>query len=81
MSNFYIIRLGCRVLNFAPGPVHTNMIEDVINDTNVYSKIKEGFVGMIQNNTILKPEQSAEKLVQILEEDKFKSGDHVDYYG
>ena len=67
-------------MNFAPGPVHTNMIEDVINDINVNSNIKQGFVDMIQNNSILKPEQSAQKLVQILEEDKFKSGDHVDYY-
>lgn len=80
MPKIHIFLLGCRVLNFAPGPVHTNMIEDVINDINVNSKIKQGFVDMIRNNSILKPEQSAQKLVQILEEDKFKSGDHVDYY-
>ena len=74
------ILLGCKVLNYAPGPVHTNMIEDVIKDANVHHGLKENFCNMIQNKTILKPEQSAQKLVQILEESRFKTGDHVDYY-
>ena len=68
------------MLNYAPGPVHTSMIEDVIKDENVHHGLKESFSNMIENKTILKPEQSAQKLVQILEENKFKSGDHVDYY-
>merc|ERR1711974_154422 len=71
---------GCKVLNYAPGPVHTNMIDEVINDANVNQGLKESFCTMIQNRTILKPEQSAQKLVQILEENCYRSGDHIDYY-
>ena len=72
--------VGCKVLNYAPGPVHTALIDDVIKDQDVHDGVKEAFTSMIANKTILKPKQSAEKLVQILEENKFKSGDHVDYY-
>jgi len=72
--------IGCKVLNYAPGPVHTAMIDNVIQDQNVHQGVKESFCSMIANKTILKPEQSAEKLVQILDEDNFKSGDHIDYY-
>ena len=56
------------------------MIEDVIKDANVHHGLKESFSSMIETKTILKPEQSAQKLVEILAENKFKSGDHVDYY-
>ena len=75
-----ILTLGCKVLNYAPGPVHTAMIDNVIQDQNVHKVLKDSFCSMIANKTILKPEQSAEKLVQILDEDNFKSGDHIDYY-
>ena len=71
---------GCKVLNYAPGPVHTALIEDVINDKEVHRGLKKSFCNMIENKTILRPEQSAQKLVQILIEDKFQSGDHVDYF-
>ena len=76
----FICTLGCKVLNYAPGPVHTAMIDNVIQDQNVHQVLKDSFCGMIANKTILKPEQSAKKLIQILDEDKFKSGDHIDYY-
>ena len=78
VDNFTLV--GCNVLNYAPGPVHTAMIEDVIKDKDVNHGVKEAFCSMIENKTILKPQQSAEKLVQILEENNFKSGDHIDYY-
>ena len=68
------------MLNYAPGPVHTALIDDVIQDQNVHHGVKDAFCGMIENKTILRPEQSAEKLVQILDDNHFKSGDHVDYY-
>ena len=56
------------------------MIENVINDENVHHGLKENFCNMIENKTILLPQQSAERLVKVLEENKFTSGDHVDYY-
>ena len=56
------------------------MIENVINDENVHHGLKENFCNMIENKTILLPQQSAERMLKILEENKFTSGDHVDYY-
>merc|ERR1712037_878801 len=51
------------VLNYAPGPLDTPMIED-----------------LKRTGALLKPSDSAGKLVALLRRRNFKSGDHVDYY-
>ena len=61
-----------KVLSYAPGPLQTDMVEILRND----GYLKEEF----KNMDVLKPETTAEKLIEILENNKFSSGDHIDYY-
>jgi len=69
-----------KVLNYAPGPVDTQLVHSVMADPNLHPSIRDGYRKMMDEKTILKPEQSAKKLVQVLNENKFESGQHVDYY-
>jgi len=64
------------VLNYAPGPLDTNMVKDILEDQGTHANIRKAF----ENMTILKPETSAKRLVEILTKNTFKSGSHVDYF-
>ena len=69
-----------KVLNYAPGPLDTQMIKDLLDDPGTNVNIRKAFEGMKKSQSMLKPETSAKKLIRILEEDKYQSGDHVDYF-
>jgi len=70
------------VLNYAPGPLDTKMIKDLLDDQDTHANIRNAFEDMKKNNSLLTPEQSAKRLIEILNKPKgaFKSGDHVDYF-
>jgi len=70
------------VLNYAPGPLNTKMIKDLLDDKNTHSNIRNAFENMKASNSLLTPEQSAKRLIEILNKPKgaFKSGDHIDYF-
>lgn len=61
------------VLNYAPGPLKTNMVEIL----KTKSFLKDWFN---DSNNILLPETSVNKLIDILEASKFTSGQHVDFF-
>ena len=63
-----------------PGPMETQMVEGVMVDLGFDPEVKERFEKMKSEKTILQPNQTAAKLVKILFEDSFESGQHVDYY-
>lgn len=68
-----------RVLNYAPGPVDTDMqtyLRENISDAESKEKMKE----LVEQGNLLKAEDSAQKLVEILCRNTFTSGDHVDYF-
>lgn len=67
------------VLNYSPGPVDTNMITEVIENVKD-DDVREAFTTMIQNKTILKPTETVDKLLSILEIGNYRSGDVIDYY-
>ena len=69
-----------KVLNYAPGPLDTQMIKDLLDDPGTHVNIRNAFEGMKKSDSMLKPETSAKKLIRILEEDKYQSGDHVDFF-
>ncbi len=59
---------GTRLLNYSPGPCDTQMYE------GIPVELKKGFA------EVVKPETTAQKLVKILEEDKYENGCIIDYY-
>lgn len=67
------------VLNYAPGAIDTDMTIAVQNDT-INKELHEAFKQQRISNTMLTTEQTCEKFLQVLEENKFKSGAHVDYW-
>lgn len=67
------------VLNYAPGAIDTEMTKEVQRIS-----INKELVGLFKmqrdTKTMLTTEQTTRKFLQVLQEQKFKSGDHVDYY-
>ncbi|XP_065560079.1 sepiapterin reductase-like [Artemia franciscana] len=67
------------VLNYAPGPVETDMVANIVENTWDES-LANANTTMRENGTILAPETTAKRLVKILDDRKYSSGDHVDYF-
>ncbi|XP_015123579.1 sepiapterin reductase [Diachasma alloeum] len=67
------------VLNYSPGSVKTELFDtfrDTVADPGEQKKIHE----MISNNQVLTTEQTVNRLVDILKNQLYKSGAHVDYH-
>ena len=71
---------GWKVLNYAPGPLDTQMIKDLLTDQETHVKIRDAFEDMKAKKALLTASQSAARLVEILNKGSFKTGDHVDYF-
>jgi len=67
------------VLNYAPGPVETSMVNELLANT-VSKTVKANFKQLKETKTILKPLDTTLKFIKLIEEGGYKSGDHVDYY-
>ncbi|XP_034934622.1 sepiapterin reductase-like [Chelonus insularis] len=67
------------VLNYSPGPVETGMLRTA-SETASDADTKEMFTTMRQEKRQLTTEQTVNRLVQILKEQKYTSGDHIDYF-
>jgi sepiapterin reductase len=67
------------VLNYAPGPVDTDMVSEVITST-CDANIKDIFANLKKTGTILTVDQTTTRIIEVLEKGKFVSGQHVDYY-
>ena len=85
------------VLNYAPGPLDTPMIENLLADARtvpgkpvdprhetqtliLFSVVRTMFEDLKKAGGLIKPANSAARLVALLRRRNFKSGDHVDYY-
>ncbi|EDO46442.1 predicted protein [Nematostella vectensis] len=64
-----------RILNYAPGPLDTDM-NNIIQEWSYNQEVKQ----MLNKGNVLRPKQSSDKLVQILLDDTYKSGAHLDYF-
>lgn len=67
------------VLNYAPGAIDTDMTVYVQEET-INTELSAVFRQQRITNTMLTTEQTTEEFLQVLEGQKFKSGDHVDYW-
>ena len=71
---------GVGVLNYVPGPMDTQMVTEVLNSASTNSEVKAMFQQYKESGQFLKPEASASRLIAIINEAKFQSGDHKDYF-
>ncbi|XP_030382202.1 sepiapterin reductase [Scaptodrosophila lebanonensis] len=67
------------VLNYAPGAIDTQMTEQVQRDTH-NQELAAAFRQQRESKTMLTTEQTVLKFLNVLQAQKFKSGDHVDYW-
>lgn len=67
------------VLNYSPGPVETDMFYQVCNEVSD-EEIKTRFNDLLTKKSVLTCEQTVDRLLNVLKSQKYKSGDHVDYY-
>jgi len=68
------------VLNYAPGPLDTPMIGELLADPSTDQVVRTMFEDLKRTGALLKPADSASKLVALLRRRNFKSGDHIDFY-
>ncbi|XP_061657881.1 sepiapterin reductase-like isoform X2 [Syngnathoides biaculeatus] len=68
-----------RVLNYAPGPLDTDM-QLVARTKTGESSLRKAFSDMFDEGQLLTCEASCTKMMKLLLEDKYTSGDHVDFY-
>jgi len=68
-----------RVLNYAPGPVKTDMAVTV-KETTWNEGGRQFFKDAFEQGTILTADQTVAKLLRLLDENTFESGSHIDYY-
>jgi len=69
-----------RLLNYAPGPLDTNMQQEIRECQGVNTQIQATFIKMKNEGQLIPPEVSADRLTTILIEDKYQNGDHIDFY-
>lgn len=65
------------VLNYSPGPVHTDMFNEVIQNTHS-EDIKSKFQNFQASNYVLQPIDTARKFITIVGRGEYTSGDHVE---
>ncbi|KJE90952.1 sepiapterin reductase [Capsaspora owczarzaki ATCC 30864] len=68
-----------KTLNYAPGPLDTEM-QHVVRTTIGDASQRSYFSEMHDKNTLVDPNVSAGKLVRLLEQNTFESGAHLDFY-
>jgi sepiapterin reductase len=67
-------------LNYAPGPLDTNMQKEIRENEQVDKETREFFKTMKDNNQLVDPNVSADKLSRLIISGSFESGSHVDFY-
>ncbi|XP_029371873.1 sepiapterin reductase a isoform X1 [Echeneis naucrates] len=68
-----------RVLNYSPGPLDTDMYM-VARTRSADPGVRKSFSDMIDQGQVLTCEKSCKKLMKLLLDDKYTSGDHIDIY-
>jgi secernin len=64
-----------KTLNYAPGPLETEMTQQLRNATTLDANVQKNF-----DKQLLDANDSAMKLIRLLDRNDFPSGAHIDYY-
>jgi sepiapterin reductase len=64
-----------KTLNYAPGPIETEMTEEIRNSVEFDVDLSKNF-----QTQLLDAKDSARKLISLLDENVVQSGSHMDYY-
>ncbi|XP_071311913.1 sepiapterin reductase [Agelaius tricolor] len=70
---------GVRVLNYAPGPLDTDM-QLLARSKTGDPGLRQHFQRLQEQGQLIPSSVSAQKLLQLLQEDSFSSGAHVDFF-
>ncbi|XP_036982225.2 sepiapterin reductase [Artibeus jamaicensis] len=68
-----------RVLNYAPGPLDTDM-QQLARETSVDEDLRKRLQELKTEGKLVDCRVSAHKLLSLLQKDTFKSGAHIDFY-
>uniref|UniRef100_A0A5F8GMM8 Sepiapterin reductase n=1 Tax=Monodelphis domestica TaxID=13616 RepID=A0A5F8GMM8_MONDO len=68
-----------RVLNYAPGPLDTDMQREAREKTRNL-EVRQQMSKLKDTQSLVDCDISAQKLLRLLERDVFKSGDHIDFF-
>ncbi|XP_034566256.1 sepiapterin reductase a [Notolabrus celidotus] len=68
-----------RVLSYSPGPLNTAMQQEARSSTGD-SGLRKAFSDMFSEGKLLTCEESCTKMIKVLLEDKYTSGDQIDIY-
>ncbi len=69
-----------RVLNYAPGPLDTDMQKEIRESPTANEETKVFFNNMKEQGTLISPDLSAAKCVYLYKINNFENGAHLDYY-
>lgn len=69
-----------KVLNYAPGAVATDMTDELADCDILDKGLGEFFNESRKDKTLIRPDNTAKKLVKLLVNDSFTNGAHVDYW-
>jgi sepiapterin reductase len=68
-----------RALNYAPGPVNTDMQKEIRQGASVPEQ-REFYTSLFETGKLVAPEATSAKLVSILEANKYDNGAHIDFF-
>lgn len=66
------------VLNYSPGPVSTDMFHSIVKEAQS-EDVRKDFQE-VADKSVLQPEQTVDKLIEILKKGEFQNGATVDYF-
>jgi len=80
LAEEYKTNTDVKILNYAPGPLDTDMQKEIREGPAVNKDTQEYFKQLFEEGQLISTAMSAEKLMKILEVDSYISGAHVDYF-
>jgi sepiapterin reductase len=69
-----------RVLNYAPGPLDTDMQNEIRESPTAHRETQEYFKDLKSKGQLVTCEESAAKCSAVIFQDEFESGDHIDFF-